>query len=98
MSLIGQPVSRVDGHAKVTGGARYAAEFDVAGVVHAALVTSTIARGSILTMDTAAAEKADGVLAVITHLNAERLPYRRMKERPLVDPPSGEALRVFQDA
>ena len=98
MSLIGQPVSRVDGRAKVTGGAQYAAEFDVRGLVHAALVTSTMPHGSILMMDTAAAEKADGVLAVITHLNADRLPYRRMKERPAVDPPSGEALRVFQDA
>jgi xanthine dehydrogenase YagR molybdenum-binding subunit len=98
VSLIGQPVSRVDGRAKVTGTAHYAAEFDVRGLAHAALVTSTIPHGSILTMETAAAEKADGVLAVITHLNADRLPYRRMKERPLVDPASGQALRVFQDA
>src|SRR5204862_7377982 len=98
MSLIGQPVSRVDGRAKVTGGAQYAAEFDVRGLVHAALVTSTMPHGSILTMDTAAAEKAAGVLGVITHLNAARLPYRRTKEQPTVDAPSGEALRVFQGA
>jgi xanthine dehydrogenase YagR molybdenum-binding subunit len=98
MSAVGRPVDRVDGRAKVTGTARYAGEFAPPRLAHAALVTSTIARGSILTIDAAAAEKSAGVLAVITHVNAPRLPYRRMKERPAVDPPSGEALRVFQDA
>ena len=96
MSAIGQPLSRVDGRAKVTGAAQYAAEFDVPRLAHAALVTSTIPCGSILTMETAAAEKADGVVAVITHLNAPRLPYVPLEERPVVDPRSGEQLHVFQ--
>jgi len=95
--VIGQPIRRVDGRAKVTGTARYAAEFDVAGLAHAALVSSTVAKGRITAMDTAAAERAEGVLAVITHLNAPRLPYRRMKEPPEVNPESGGPLRALQE-
>ncbi|HEX5385732.1 MAG TPA: xanthine dehydrogenase family protein molybdopterin-binding subunit [Gemmatimonadales bacterium] len=93
---IGQPLSRVDGRAKVTGSASYAAEFDLPGLVHAALVMSTVPRGRITAIDTAAAERADGVHAVITHLNAPKLPYRPLEKRPSVDPESGEQLRVFQ--
>ena len=42
-AFIGQAVSRVDGHAKVTGRATYAAEFQVANVAHADVVRSTVA-------------------------------------------------------
>jgi xanthine dehydrogenase YagR molybdenum-binding subunit len=42
---IGQPVQRVDGPAKVTGTARYAAEFNQAGQLYAAIVTSSIGLG-----------------------------------------------------
>ena len=60
MNAIGQPISRVDGRLKVTGGARYTADIPVAGAVHAAIVHSTIANGRTLSIDTAAAEKAPG--------------------------------------
>src|SRR5439155_1088873 len=70
---IGKPVDRVDGRLKVTGGARYAAEAQVENVTHGVLVTSTIAKGKIRNIDTSAAEKAPGVLAVITHRNAPRV-------------------------
>ena len=48
---IGQPISRVDGRQKVTGGATYAAEFDVPGQAHGAIVRSTVARGRIAWID-----------------------------------------------
>jgi len=96
-TVIGRPVDRVDGRAKVTGAARYAAELHPPGLVHAALVTSTIPKGRITAVDAATAERAPGVLAVFTHVNAPRLPYRPFDERPDVDPP-GEALRALQDA
>ena len=63
-SPIGRETNRVDGHAKVTGAARYAADHPIAGLAYAAVVTSTIGRGQILSMDTAAAQDAPGVLAV----------------------------------
>ena len=93
---VGRPVSRVDGRAKVTGAARYAAEFAPADVLHVALVGSTVPKGRIAAFDTRAAQKAEGVRAVITHLNAPRLPYRPFEERPEVDPSVGEPLRVLQ--
>ena len=93
---VGAPVSRVEGPEKVTGRARYAAEFAPPDVAYAALVESTIPAGRIVSMDTKEAEAAPRVLAVLTHLNAERLPYLAPKERPAVDPVSGEALRPLQ--
>lgn len=70
---IGQPLERVDGRLKVTGAATYAHEFQLPGAAQAVLVGSTIARGTLKELDTAEAEKAPGVLKVLTHLNAPKL-------------------------
>ena len=70
---IGQPVSRLDGRAKVTGSARYTADTPIDGVQHAVLVPSTIPHGSVDAIDTATAETSPGVLKVLTHLNTPRL-------------------------
>ena len=71
--LIGAGVDRVDGPAKVTGAARYPADFGFADLAHAVLVQSTIAAGRIRRLGTARAEASPGVLTVITHRNAPRL-------------------------
>ena len=73
MANIGQGIDRVDGRLKVTGRARYAAEFTVPDVVHAVLVQSTIGAGAITGFDLAAAQKMPGVLAIITPDNAPKL-------------------------
>ena len=93
--FIGQPVSRVDGRQKVTGRATYAAEFQMSNLAHGAVARSTIARGRISSIDTTAAERARGVIAVLTHRNAPRLPYRPHKGA--VDPVTGERLHLLQD-
>lgn len=92
---IGKPLARVDGRAKVTGGARYAAEFNQPGQAHAVIVGSTIGLGRIVSVDAAAALRMPDVLAVISHLNAPRLPYRTHKSG--IDPAVGERLHVLQD-
>ncbi|MCX6218097.1 xanthine dehydrogenase family protein molybdopterin-binding subunit [Spirosoma sp.] len=71
--LTGTPISRIDGIAKVTGKATYSTDFPVKNLAYAVLFKSTIAAGTIRTIDTTAAEKAPGVLAVITHTNAPKL-------------------------
>ena len=71
--LIGAPISRLDGKFKVNGSAPFAAEFPMEGMVYAALVYSTIARGSIDTLDTQEAEAAPGVVLVMTYKNAPKL-------------------------
>jgi xanthine dehydrogenase YagR molybdenum-binding subunit len=95
---IGQPLSRVDGPPKVSGEAKYAGEFAFADLAYGALVLATIPAGRISGLDTAAAEQAPGVLAVMSHENAPRLPYHHFEKRPAVDPKSGDQLEVFQDA
>ena len=75
---IGQPVSRVDGPLKVRGAARYAAEVPYEGMLYAALVASTVSRGRIAGLMTAAAEAAPGVALVMTHRNAPRMEIPRM--------------------
>ena len=70
MSLyFGTATSRVDGPAKVTGKARYAAEFNATGLAYASLVSSTTAKGRILRVDASAALALKGVLGVLTHQN-----------------------------
>ena len=70
---IGLPISRIDGIAKVTGKAAYSTDHPVKNPAYAILFKSTIAAGRIKDIDTAEAEKAPGVLAVITHKNAPKL-------------------------
>jgi xanthine dehydrogenase YagR molybdenum-binding subunit len=93
---VGKPVDRVDGRLKVTGQARYAAEAQVANVSHGVLVTSTVARGKITAIDTSAAEKVPGVLAVVSHRNAPRVQLPD-DVRSLVDPSEGRPLPALQD-
>jgi len=64
---IGMPVSRVDGRAKVTGAARYTAEYPAADLAYGVVINSTISKGRIVSIDTRAAMAAPGVLDVITH-------------------------------
>ena len=72
--LIGPPLDRVDGRLKVTGRAVYSAEHLVPGVTHAILITSTIPKGRVSAMDRSEAETSPGVLAVLTPMNAPKLP------------------------
>ncbi|HEV7803659.1 MAG TPA: xanthine dehydrogenase family protein molybdopterin-binding subunit, partial [Burkholderiales bacterium] len=73
-SYIGQPQNRVDGPAKVTGAAKYAAEYNVPGLVYGWIVGSTIARGQITRIDAEDALKLPGVLTVFTHENRPHVP------------------------
>ncbi len=93
--MMGAPVPRVDGPAKVTGAARYAAEFDLPSQAYAIIVTSTIGRGRIRAIEAERIEHLPGVVALLTHLNAPRLPYAPY--RSYVDPETGERLHVLQD-
>jgi xanthine dehydrogenase YagR molybdenum-binding subunit len=68
-SYIGTPTSRIDGRAKVTGAAKYAAEFNVPGLAHASVVTSTIAKGRVARIDASEALRVAGVIDVLTHQN-----------------------------
>jgi len=93
-SVVGQPLTRIDGLAKVTGSANYAADFDASRLAHAVLVQSTVARGTITAVHAARAKAAPGVLLVMTHENAPRLPESARGSNP----PGERALSLLQDA
>lgn len=96
--VVGKPIDRVDGILKVTGKARYAADYPEpdsnepapADVTYAALVQSTISKGKIKSIDTSPAEKLPGVIAVITYKNAPKIP-----PKPLSD--FDDSLHLLQD-
>ncbi len=66
-TYIGTATSRVEGRAKVTGAAKYAGEYNAAGLTHASLVTSTIAKGRIARINASEALSVAGVIDVLTH-------------------------------
>ena len=70
---IGRAVDRVDGPDKVTGRARYTAEIVLPDLAHAVIVGATIPAGRVTAIDDLPPDAADGVLAVLTHLNLPRI-------------------------
>ena len=94
---IGDPLTRVDGRLKVTGGAKYAVEYELPNMAYGVLVTSTIAKGRIKSIDTSTAEKAPGVLAVITHKNSPKVPGYDVKPDPEKARVPGQEFRLFYD-
>ena len=95
-AYIGKRVSRIDGRAKVTGEAKYAAEHNVPDLAYGYVVSSTIARGRITRIDAAAALALPGVLQVFTHENIPRLSRSDKSYRDQVAPP-GSPFRPLHD-
>jgi xanthine dehydrogenase YagR molybdenum-binding subunit len=93
---IGTPTSRVDGHAKVTGAAKYAGEFSAPDLAYGSVVTSTIAKGRIASIDISEAMSVAGVIAVLTHKNR---PPMAGTDRAYMDDvaPGGSPFRPLYD-
>ena len=72
---IGKPVDRVDGPLKVTGKAKYAAEFGADGLTYGYVVSSNIASGKIKSINSMPALELKGVLQVFTHENVPTLAW-----------------------
>ncbi|WP_069164231.1 xanthine dehydrogenase family protein molybdopterin-binding subunit [Nocardia altamirensis] len=70
--LIGQGLDRIDGHAKVTGAARYTAEIPMPNAAYGVLVGAEIGSGTLTSLDVAAAMRS-GAVAVFTHENLPRV-------------------------
>ncbi|MCU1322594.1 MAG: aldehyde oxidase and xanthine dehydrogenase molybdopterin binding protein [Acidobacteriaceae bacterium] len=68
-AIIGASLSRIDGPLKTTGSALYAADYHLPHMSYAMLVCSTIANGTISSLDASQAEKMPGVLLVLHHGN-----------------------------
>jgi xanthine dehydrogenase YagR molybdenum-binding subunit len=83
---VGQSITRKDGRLKVMGQAKYSAEFAVPNVVHAILVQSTIAAGSVEGFDLVQAKGMPGVLAIITPDNAPKLHMEKSAQQVVLHP------------
>jgi len=86
-----RPEKRVDGIAKVTGAARYAADERVVSPAYAYAVTSTIARGRITAFNLDAARAVPGVLDILTYENVGNA----LKKQPL-GPDGGPTTTTMQ--
>ncbi len=93
--MIGGRMSRVDAVLKVTGQATYFAEYEVPNLTYGVLVPSTITKGRIKNLDTKKAESAPGVLAVITHLNAPKVPAYEAQEPSKTSSGRGPGMMAF---
>jgi xanthine dehydrogenase YagR molybdenum-binding subunit len=93
MTVIGKPTPRIDGPLKVSGQAPYAYEHQTipdgpAGTMaYGYILGSAVAKGAIRSIDTTRAERAPGVLAVVTHRNAGKLGKGQMNTAKLLAGP-----------
>jgi len=91
-----QPAHRYEGVAKVTGRQKYVAEFKepfpANELLYGYMVQSTIPSGTVTSMDSKAAERSPGVVAVLTPFNAPKLQVGKPQ------PPAKRSLTVLQDA
>jgi xanthine dehydrogenase YagR molybdenum-binding subunit len=94
---VGSPRSRVDGPAKVTGKATYAAEFATPDLAYAYIVGSSIARGRIAGIDAAAAEAVPGVIKVFTHENRPKTAWFSFRYKTMVGPPGSPFRPLYSD-
>ncbi|OAN41833.1 xanthine dehydrogenase family protein molybdopterin-binding subunit [Mycolicibacterium iranicum] len=89
-SPLGGNISRIDGRAKTTGAARYSADYRESDLAYAVLVSATIGLGTVTAIDTDAAARAPGVLAVYS-------PFAPLPLHPVADDALGENYRPLQD-
>ena len=95
---LGKPTRRVDGPAKVSGQAKYAAEFNVPGLAYGYIVSSAKARGTIKRINTAEVEAVPGVLKVFTHENAPRTAWLDRSHRDQIASKGGSPFRPLYQA
>src|SRR3981189_1864170 len=97
VNYIGTATPRPAGHAKVTGEARYAGEFNQSGLVYASVVESTVPKGRITRIDTSEALRVDGVIDVLTHENRPRMASTDHAWKDDVAPEEGSPFRPLYD-
>lgn len=95
---IGTATSRIDGRAKVTGAAKYAAEFNEADLLHGCVVGATIAKGRVVRIDASEALRVAGVLDVLTHENRPKMARTDRGYQDDVTPPGSPHRPLYDEA
>ncbi|QHT66353.1 xanthine dehydrogenase family protein molybdopterin-binding subunit [Rhodocytophaga rosea] len=94
---IGQPLSRLEGHLKVTGAAKYAGEYNVPDLLYGYVINSTITKGKIVSINTDAAKALPGIIEVFTHENRPSLARFDFQYADM-DAPPGHVFRPLNEA
>jgi len=93
---IGKPVSRLEGHLKVTGGAKYAGEYEADDLLYGYVVNSNITKGKIKSIDTSEVKKMEGIIEVFTHDNRPSTAWFDFQYADM-DAPPGTVFKPLKD-
>jgi len=96
-TYLGVPTSRIDGRAKVSGTAKYAAEYNLRGLAYGFVVCSAIAKGRIRRIDARDALAVEGVIDVLTHENRPKMAASDDKYQDEVAPPGSPFRPLYDD-
>src|SRR5690606_12760606 len=94
---IGQPLSRLEGHHKVTGEAKYAAEYHAPDLLYGYILNSTITKGKISKIDTEKAKALPGVKEVFTHENRPSLAWFDLQYSDMDAPPGSPFRPLYKE-
>jgi len=94
---VGKPVSRLEGKLKVTGAAKYSAEYTAGDLLYGYAINSTITKGKIKSIDTSAAKALNGVIEIFTHENRLKTASLDLKHADM-DAPPGTVFKPLKDA
>lgn len=93
---IGKSISRLEGHLKVTGNAKYAGEYQAPDLLYGYVVNSNITKGKITVIDTSAAKALEGVVEVFTHENRPATAWFDLQYADM-DAPPGTVFKPLKD-
>lgn len=93
---VGKPISRLEGHLKVTGTAKYAGEYQAEDLLYGYVVNSTITKGKIKSIDTSEVKKMKGVIEVFTHENKPSTAWFDFQYADM-DAPPGTVFKPLKD-
>lgn len=93
---VGKPISRLEGHLKVTGSAKYAGEYEAEHLLYGYVVNSSITKGKIKSIDTSEVKKLDGVIEIFTHDNRPSTAWFDFQYADM-DAPPGTVFKPLKD-
>jgi xanthine dehydrogenase YagR molybdenum-binding subunit len=93
---VGKPISRLEGHLKVTGSAKYAGEYQADDLLYGYVINSTVTKGKIKSIDTSEVKKIAGVIEVFTHENKPSTAWFDFQYADM-DAPPGTVFKALKD-
>ena len=94
---IGQPLSRLEGHLKVTGAAKFAGEYNVPSLLYGYVLNSTITKGKITQINIERAKGLPGVMEIFTHENRPSLAWFDLQYTDMDAPPGSPFRPLYNE-